>query len=260
MTLYDIKLKSHTKPINLKGHSIYKEGREKELSTKINIGEDKLEFYRSWFELNDQIYYYKKDYAVSELLMAELFNSFGLDTVKFDIAKLGSSKGIISPNFRKQGLEYYDFDDFLNISGKVDFGRGDNEYNDVSNVLSSLISEEDKNKLMYKLNRMLALDFFTGQRDRYGRNIIVERNPVNNGVSLCPLTDNSMIFESIPDTYYGFFQVLTFASKEFNLPDDEKDVLDTLRFIRNNIDLTVGLENTLDIDFSDIIKKNYRQI
>ena len=253
---FDVKLKTNKKPLDIKKYACYDHNSADRLSREINIEELKLDCYYWWYKLNDGYHYFKFEYVVTELLMAELFNSFGLDTVDFGLAKHGSKVGIISKNFRRQGMNYYDLDQFLNKKGGDRFNFYCNEYSDVDSELSILLKEKDKVKLMYQLNRMLALDFLTGQRDRFGRNIVLEENPETSSVTLCPLTDNSMIFDDWLDSYQGFFQSLVFAMEGLKLEDiDDPYVIETLKFIRSNRDLSSSLENTLDVEFENIIRR-----
>lgn len=230
------------------------------MSDRINIDRDTLTCYDSWYQLDDGLYYFKREFAFTELLMSELYNAFKIKSVELLIADNGFNTGVLSKNFRMKNKSYSCIDDFMNgkLSSNgiktVDDMR--NSYSKVESLLRKILSSKNCDEILAYLSRMIALDFFCGQCDRYGRNLTVEEDKKTSKVIVSPLTDNGYSFDNNPYSYYGFFQDMYFPTPDEKYEDiSKKEVFLTLRFVLTNKAFRDALVETLDIDMLGVLKR-----
>lgn len=101
-------------------------------------------------------------YLLDELMGSYLAQSIALPAVSFQIAKTKASIGIASENFRKEGFDYYYFQQ-LPVKGLLE-----NRFNLVNlDVLKTLcVDSVNSDQLENHVLKLLALDLYMLQKDR----------------------------------------------------------------------------------------------
>lgn len=149
------------------------------------------------FDYNGETYYFKFDSFVNpynELIFYYLALDMGINSLPYDIAKLGVYEGVISKDFKVPGAKYISGRKILNISHGKDF----NKYNTLEDIWADLEdyfkNRKDRQKivakLMDKLVRIFIFDLLIGQEDRYPDNWGIVKYP-NGEVDLQINLDNS---------------------------------------------------------------------
>ena len=149
------------------------------------------------FDYNGETYYFKFDSLVSpynELMFYNLALDMGIDSVSYDIAKLGVYEGVISKDFKVPGAKYISGRKILNIN----HGQYFNKYNTLYDIWADLEDyfkdRSDRQdivaKLMDKLVRIFIFDLLIGQEDRHPDNWGIVKYP-NGEVDLQINLDNS---------------------------------------------------------------------
>lgn len=149
------------------------------------------------FDYNGETYYFKFDSFVNpynELIFYYLALDMGINSLPYDIAKLGVYEGVISKDFKVPGAKYISGRKILNISHGKDF----NKYNTLEDIWADLEdyfkNRKDRQKivakLMDKLVRIFIFDLLIGQEDRHPDNWGIVKYP-NGEVDLQVNLDNS---------------------------------------------------------------------
>ena len=217
------------------------------ISRVINTSINEKCYHCDWFRRYGKYYYFKNMFPIRELLMAELFSMYGIECVDYTLAKNSEFTGVMSMNFRTFRNNYDRIDAFL----LKRTGCETPENNTTISLLDKLLrdSTDDKSRIaiMRDLTKMLALDFVTGQADRYARNIIIEGPKNSQEAHLAPLTDNGVCFRDYCiDINENYIQDLNFKA-----PTNK----DTLALIQENELFRSTLYSLLDVEFGDIIKR-----
>ena len=149
------------------------------------------------FVYNGETYYFKFDSLVSpynELMFYNLALDMGIDSVSYDIAKLGVYEGVISKDFKEKGSKYISGRKILNISHGKDFNKYNTLYDIWADLEDYFKDRSDRQdivaKLMDKLIRIFIFDLLIGQEDRHPDNWGIVKYP-NGEVDLQINLDNS---------------------------------------------------------------------
>ncbi len=150
------------------------------------------------FDYNGETYYFKFDSFVNpynELMFYYLALDMGIDSLHYDIAKLGVYEGVISKDFKVSGAKYIPGGDILKkYHDKKLYGK----YNTLEDIWADLEDyfKDRKDmqkivaKLMDKLVRIFIFDLLIGQEDRHPDNWGIVKYP-NGEVDLQVNLDNS---------------------------------------------------------------------
>lgn len=150
------------------------------------------------FDYNGETYYFKFDSFVNpynELIFYYLALDMGINSLPYDIAKLGVYEGVISKDFKVSGAKYIPGGDILKkYHDKKLYGK----YNTLEDIWADLEDyfkdRKDMQKivahLMDKLVRIFIFDLLIGQEDRHPDNWGIVKYP-NGEVDLQVNLDNS---------------------------------------------------------------------
>lgn len=150
------------------------------------------------FDYNGETYYFKFDSFVNpynELIFYYLASDMEINSLSYDLAKLGVYEGVISKNFKKNGVKYILGGEILNrYHGEYMYGM----YNNLEDIWADLEEyfkdrsdmQEVVAKLMDKLVRIFIFDLLIGQEDRHPDNWGIAKYP-NGEVDLQVNLDNS---------------------------------------------------------------------
>ena len=154
--------------------------------------------------LHDQKeYFFKYDYLTSKFYYNELMayyiaKDLGLDCVKYDLATIGSYKGVISENYREVDAKYTSgYEIINNFFGHYAAMMGKTTLEEIWIALEEYYKErpnmqEIVSSLMSQVVKMFIFDEMVGQSDRNTTNWeVVEHS--NGKINLSPLYDNSRI-------------------------------------------------------------------
>lgn len=214
------------------------------LYSEINSSAHYLKMYDDWYIINNKFYYYKYSFAFFELLMSELFKYFNLECPNYQVASNGYGFGIISENFRDKDSSYWDYKEIHIWQAK----RVSSSIKGFNRFLLSFMNKDDANELINILLRLLSVDFFSGQSDRYYYNLLFRENA---GLSLTPFTDNGAIFENENLNSMEYYAGSIALPKSNVISKEEKR---SLKFIEENPEFKINLSKCLDIDLSLVIK------
>ena len=140
------------------------------------------------FDYEGETYYYKFDSLANpynELIFSFIAADLGIDSLKYDIAKLGVYEGVLSKNFKVPGVKYISGGKLLQkFHGNKDYG----DYNNLEDIWADLEEYyQDKpnmleivSKLMEKLGRIFIFDLLVGQEDRHPNNWGIVEYPDGN--------------------------------------------------------------------------------
>lgn len=225
---------------NIIGNSISR------LSTRVNGNYREIKLYDSWYILDEKFYYYKYTFAFYELLMSELFKYFKLNCPSYRIALNDDQYGIISENFRTKESMYFDYNELHDWKDAKKSGS----LIEFRNFLSTFMDYDKSVSQLNELFRLLAVDFFSGQKDRRHYNILFDVLKKDNSLSLAPLTDNGSIFkdERLESIFYYGGNLTMPKTKE-----PTKKEIKSLELIDNNPELKNYLITCLDIDLNKVI-------
>ncbi len=161
----------------------------------------KKDYLKMMYKINNDWYYFKEENDSSYYLMEELMGSFLANKIEsqavtYSIASRKEKKnpkqfGLASKNFKKPEFDYY-FCDFYREIYYLQNGLYD--YENIKNIENLKIickTEEETERLIEQVLKMLALDLFMLQKDRNGANIQFQINKKNDQISLAPLYDFS---------------------------------------------------------------------
>lgn len=150
------------------------------------------------FDYNGETYYFKFDSFVNpynELIFYYLALDMGINSLPYDIAKLGVYEGVISKDFKVSGAKYIPGGDILKKHhDKKLYGK----YNTLEDIWADLEDYFKDRKdmqnivahLMDKLVRIFIFDLLIGQEDRHPDNWGIVEYP-NDEVDLQINLDNS---------------------------------------------------------------------
>lgn len=164
---------------------------------------------------NDDIYYYKIIYNVSnlynELIAYELSKDFGIPCVEYDIASYNETMGVFSKSFIGRTDKFYTFEDIL----EKYYGIFPIKYNSLENIYHALSLRYNDTNLVNFLMREVVLvflfDILIANNDRHVCNYGIIEN--DRGISLGPLFDNESILSDICIEYGGY--ALSVYEKDF---------------------------------------------
>lgn len=152
-------------------------------------------------------FYYKGEYyyfkymplymLFNELFYEEVCKCLDIDVLNYDIASIGNYVGVISRDFRKNGVNYIDGKTLLSSVGFDTSSKDDVRFNTVECIYEALNIHYNTNNhhekciavIMQKLRQMLLADILTYQVDRHYKNWEIAE--YENGLfDLVPLFDN----------------------------------------------------------------------
>lgn len=133
------------------------------------------------FEYEKEIYFYKcVDHPYNELVAFYLLQDYGLNSLEYDLASLGSLKGVLSKNFKKKNVNYIYMEDIL-----VDYWQMDivdiEDYNNLEDIWDALENRyqnyENKREIVEKLMRTIVdiflFDIICDHQDRHSGNLLI---------------------------------------------------------------------------------------
>ncbi len=221
------------------------------LAKKVNSDRSTVNMYQDWYILEDGYYYFKYNFLFAELLMSELAKEFNIKCVEFFIAKSNGIIGVISKNFRDECSKYYNAKSFF-----TEFNLEKNKFSifEKLSLIENSFSLDSYTNTCNSLFRLLAFDFFSGQKDRGYYNLYFKRN--NGLIELSPLTDNGACFRNCQiNVLHSIISHLYFANDEEVTPDE----FQTLELIINNEEFRKYLLLCLDIDIDLIIRRTLKK-
>lgn len=208
-----------------------------ELSKKININPETLSSYLKWFQIDNTLYFFKSYNCFEELFMENIFNKMDIPTVPHTIVRLDNKIGIISPNFRKPGNKYKDYDEIVKQSNLKQSLK----------YLSTKMTKTDFTNYKEQLFKIIATDIIFGQSDHFSYNINFEIS--QDSIKLAPLFDNGELFsnQSSHSVYFSScFENLEFYTED-TYPNEH-----TLTVLFENPELARELSYTIDYDLNSI--------
>ena len=210
------------------------------------------------FVYNGETYYFKFDSFVNpynELIFYYLALDMGINSLPYDIAKLGVYEGVISKDFKVPGAKYISGRKILNISHKKLYGK----YNTLEDIWADLedyfkdrkYMQKIVAKLMDKLVRIFIFDLLIGQEDRHPDNWGIVKYP-NGEVDLQVNLDNSRALVDHP----------IMARRQLRMNDDDLYAEDMIEnFLRVSSDeFSSVLLNYLWIISKENILKTFAKI
>lgn len=173
-----------------------------ELSKILNIDYDTLRRYPCWFIYNGEYYYLKqRDHIlpiIREFLGVELSKYMNLPTIEYSLASVEDEiVGLISKNFRIQGIEY---------KTAIDSSKFQRFKREIALKYPILFNDEYTGMLA----RYLIRNYFACQKDRY---VNVEYYRVGIREYLAPLFDYECSFEDIITEYDDKLFVSSFTDE-----------------------------------------------
>lgn len=216
-----------------------------EMQTFTSLDDRTLEMYHNWYKLDDKYYYFKTRHVFFELFVAELAKEFNVRCANICLGRDMNTVGLLSENFRDNDSIYYFYNEYfldhdIDMIPKV-YSLKDNFEN---------LSEENKESIVNEICRLLALDFFTAQRDRKSYNVSFEEN--HGELSLAPMYDNGACINTVDlNNISTCFGDLNFPS------DDNVSNLNyiTLRFISEYKEFFRYIEKALGINIQNIFDR-----
>lgn len=153
------------------------------------------------FDYYGTTYFFKYDEDIepyNELVAEELAKDFGLDCIDYDLAILNDKKGVISKNYKQNGVNYIDGEDII-IDYYEASGLDIEKQNNLESVWDALEyryknlpnKREVIQKLMDKLVNIFIFDIITCQSDRHPCNWQVMES--KDDIDVVPLFDNERI-------------------------------------------------------------------
>lgn len=158
-----------------------------------------------WYYLKRDLEYRVYPYAIpEELIGTYLANILELDTIKYIIAKTKDNYGIASKNFKTKENKYYTFNDFIDI-----------ETNNKIDMLKLFTTEENYEKLLKQILKLLALDTYMLQKDRCNINLQFKQNIKTKEISLAPIYDYANCDLCVTDKYLTKNILLNITKENF---------------------------------------------
>lgn len=218
------------------------------LARVLNIEEDIIKVWGSWYNINDEWYYYKRPqykennsgkiiYFFNELIGEQIAKYLKIDTVHYEIAhnKVSQNKkevnqdyGLISKNFRTNDKKYIFCTDLC----------GKKKIKNMRNLHSLKVRNKFKNKENYKefKNKILAMtimDFYRNELDRRSCNFVISKDQ-DGMIDLCPLFDYELSFDKVANKYTNAFLAMDFSKfKERMYIRKSKVMQETLKKLMN---------------------------
>lgn len=176
-------------------------------SKMIHIVKDNSRGVHFSFDYKGETYFYKLSFYVqkgsqvfinpyNELVAEELAKDYGIPCIDYDLALLGANKGVISKNFKQNGINYRNGSELLleyykNVQG--------NSYNTLENIWDALEYRYYHNPskkqiisyLMKKIVDIYLFDIIVCHSDRHSNNWQIMESKDN--VDIAPLYDNERI-------------------------------------------------------------------
>lgn len=160
------------------------------------------------FKYNETEYFYKYDCPrepfrvnpYNELMACEIADDLFIPHINYDLASICGFKGLISKDFRQNGVHYISGEEFLINNHPL--GKKEEIYslNNLEDIWIALEEHYDRNpdyqniviKVMQKVVNMFIFDIMTGQVDGDATNWWLKKYP-NGELDLNPLFDNVRI-------------------------------------------------------------------
>lgn len=162
------------------------------------------------FKYEGETYFYKHSFYIknglkivinsyNELVAEELSKDFGISCIDYDLAILNSNQGVLSKNYKQEGIIYISGNELLQEFVNNAHGR---RYNTLENIWDALEYhyQNHQNKraiisgLMKQIVNIYLYDIITCQIDRHSKNWEIMEKEDNRNIA--SLYDNSMILES----------------------------------------------------------------
>lgn len=193
-------------------------------SPLVHIIKDDMKGVHFSFKYKGETYFYKQSFYIkggspifinpyNELVAEELAKDFDIPCIDYDLAIIGSNKGVLSKNFTisdtnyisgkdilGESIEYYDSDLENNLVKKIVPSKNDLE--DIWDKLE-IYYQNDPNKteiiryLMKRIVDIYLFDIITCQIDRHQENWQIMESM--DGIDIVPLYDNERILVSNGD-------------------------------------------------------------
>lgn len=143
---------------------------------------------KAWILLEDGRIMFKETYALSyedlsQLFFAEFLEQCGLEHANYDLAIMNGKKGIITPDFTKEGELLLSGETLLNLLKTTYEQNNINQpvCNSVENIIEALrlinVNEETINETSDKLIRRLIIDAVLLETDRNSTNWSIKTTP-----------------------------------------------------------------------------------
>lgn len=233
------------------------------------------------FYYDGKYYYFKYvpyNMLFNELIYEEICKCLKIEVTSYDIASIGNYKGVISQDFRKEGVNYIDGGILLESAGfKSDDEENALKFNTIEYIHKALYKryknspyyKECLKVVMSKLVNMLLADILTYQVDRHYKNWqIVEYK--DEKFDLVPPFDNGMLTDFHP-TFACFalaiHNQINGTIHEKQLIEDfsttyGKEVLEESLWVigQDNLEKIVArIEEKIGCKVDESIKENYRE-
>ena len=210
------------------------------------------EYVNNWHKVEGNWYIFHKltdFYSINEILGQYISEYFDISTAKYYLAKYGSRKGVITPNFASPNNTYISLSDL----GYHKIKYGFEFLNELENKYGKSLSD--------KLKTVVIRDFYTSEKDRYNRNLMFEKH--DNTYLLSPLYDYELSFDTYKNNiYHGI--LATFDIRSIDIQEVlKKD--DTFRYALNklmniNMDMLLKkMEEEFNVTISNDTKEYYKK-
>ncbi len=183
-----------------------------------------LSFIEQWHKIDNKWYFFKDGsydfYFLNELLGVEVSKYFGLETIKYQIAKRKIAEkepqlGLLSENFCDKTLTYKKASEY---GIKHQYGLGI-----LYDIRKLCNSEDEYIVLTNDIKTFFIRDFATSQLDRTNMNFLFKETP--HGIRLAPLYDYEHSYEALdPQNYANFLgrMRITDPSIQYQIRSDQK--------------------------------------
>lgn len=225
---------SDTKKIRLSNTKEYLSmiSRETGLPEK-RISDGFREYVNNWHKVDGNWYIFHKltnFYIINEILGEYISEHFDISTAKYFLAKYGSRKGVVTPNFASPINTYLSLGDFGYHNIKYGF-----------EFLKEIEERYGKN-LADKLKMVVIRDFYTSEKDRYNRNLMFEKH--DNKITLSPLYDYELSFDTNKNNiYHGILATFDIRS------------IDIQEMLKKDETFKYALNKLMDIDMDLLLKR-----
>lgn len=242
-----------------------------ELYDEIGIPRTNYEYSFGWYKVNGEWYYLKSNNynAIKELLGEVISEYYGLDTIKYNIAKVYEDNekekyGIVSKNFCEPGYTYKSSSE---LGFSIRYSRNFDIYNRIKSICKN---EEEYKTLLKEVKKLFIRDFYTQERDRYSNNLLFKET--ENGIRLGPLFDyECSFFSTSPASVYansiGYLDINNEETKKVLKSDDDfQELLDKMlssnmsAFVKKVEDRHEIIVEDRDKDFFDKCDKNIKRL
>ena len=237
------------------------------LERSIGIKKPYQEKYQNWYNIDNELYYFKKisseQQLINELLGPYLANFFGLEAINYQLSIHHTNKnknpGLISKSIFNPDNSY------KNLSELVDYNiYGEPKEECLEDVIDLCKNDYDKYCLMLEALKLATLGFYSHQTDHCYINLDFQIEPT---IALAPIYDFEESFdinsENKPPKYFLQSNINWFEEQRYIY----KSQLITIIFSRENLkdffekypEFYQRVISILDLDLIDILKTIEKQ-